>query len=392
MKRLSSFKRVAIIMIACGAVAFAVSCDKTPAPQKAAETKAYVTFAIGECEITHEGIAKPAQIMDRIFEGDIVKTGKKSQLSVQISEGVVAMIQPNSEVAMKALFAHQEAELNIARGEVLAKVARLQKGEKFQIKTPVAVAAVRGTEFSASYLYGKNVFAVREGKVAVSLDMPAENPETTADAKVDEKPGEMKAAPNETVIDAGKSAVIKDEDVKEIIEAAKEAAKEEKPDSQKDVQKDAQKDDQKDSQKDGKKEEKKSPVKEAPVIVVRDSTAAEKMKLDKIEIVTIVEKIEDKKQEEVKVLQAPAVEQAQKMEEKIVKEVKKEKIEELIVSKTNSIEEIKETFDRIDEIYLYNGQVIRGAIAKRGPVFTVITMKGTVMVEQSQIRNVRIIR
>ncbi len=63
-----------------------------------------------------------------------------------------------------------------------------------------------------------------------------------------------------------------------------------------------------------------------------------------------------------------------------------------LTKKSASLNEIKSIFDRIDEIVLYTGRTIKGAIIKRGRIYTVLTINGKVKIHQDKIQTVRVIK
>lgn len=73
-------------------------------------------------------------------------------------------------------------------------------------------------------------------------------------------------------------------------------------------------------------------------------------------------------------------------------QTKQEKITQLIKEKPKSIEQIKEVFDHIDELSLYSGKTIRGAIISRGTEYSVLTTEGVVKVPADKIRQTNIIK
>jgi hypothetical protein len=65
---------------------------------------------------------------------------------------------------------------------------------------------------------------------------------------------------------------------------------------------------------------------------------------------------------------------------------KEDLIKQIIANKPKSIQDIREAFGHIDEITLYSGQVIRGAILSRGDVDTVLTTDGVIKVSADDIK------
>ncbi len=84
--------------------------------------------------------------------------------------------------------------LNISGGRILARVEKLKGGESsFQVKTPTAIAGVRGTEFAVDVTEEKSTFMVLEGQLAVVVD----NMETVLDInfQMEVEPGIQPAEP-----------------------------------------------------------------------------------------------------------------------------------------------------------------------------------------------------
>ncbi|MCU0846215.1 MAG: FecR domain-containing protein [Spirochaetes bacterium] len=322
-----------VVMLLCVSVGLS-SCSKKEGPPLAA----VIVFLAGDVKVgTASTSPRNAELGERISEGDVITTGEKSHATIQIGDRGVTRVERNSRVEIKKLFAAGDGEVFLHRGEVAAKIARLQRSESFMVKSPTAIAAVRGTEFIASYKNGSGKVAVRQGKVAVTaMD---EGKETPA---------------GETMVEEGRTAVVK----------VDEAAPAEKV-----------------------------------TVELRPITELETMKIERAAAITIIPDIEKVRVEDLVIASAPAVEKEKALEVKIEVEEKKveavekaERMEQLIQKQSATMEEIKEAFDRIDEISLYNGKVLRGAIIERGKQYSILTTNGTVQVPEAQVRSVRVIR
>jgi len=105
-----------------------------------------IGFAVGGVSvITTGGVETPAQPGALLKEGDKVRTAEKSR--VQIIDGETNIwLRENSEVEIKPA-PRNESIFSLIAGKIRAKVKLLQ-GSKFQVNSPVAVASVRGTDFS----------------------------------------------------------------------------------------------------------------------------------------------------------------------------------------------------------------------------------------------------
>ncbi|NLV67201.1 MAG: hypothetical protein GXY14_05945 [Spirochaetes bacterium] len=66
------------------------------------------------------------------------------------------------------------------------------------------------------------------------------------------------------------------------------------------------------------------------------------------------------------------------------------KLEGKIIPPT--LEEIKKKYERIDEVLLYSGRIIRGVILERGAYYKILTTSGYVSIPAKQVRNTKVIR
>lgn len=132
------------------------------------EEKAFVSFFAGTVSIEREGGASaPVKVQDQVKNGDIIETGDRSYVIIQTSDDIVIRFDANSRVAFTSISDAKFRELNLDRGKVVSSVSKLKKDCEYRVKTPTAVASVRGTEFLTEYDKGKTVVAVGKGKVSV---------------------------------------------------------------------------------------------------------------------------------------------------------------------------------------------------------------------------------
>jgi len=57
-----------------------------------------------------------------------------------------------------------------------------------------------------------------------------------------------------------------------------------------------------------------------------------------------------------------------------------------------TLQSLQKDFERVDEIRLYNGRILRGAVISRGVMYLILTPEGKVKIPEKQIKNIRIIR
>lgn len=93
--------------------------------------------------------------------GSTVTTESDSSVLLRFADDTTFLLKANSEIKMDKLSAFEDtgmvdARINLDRGEGKVKVQRQSAEPRFQIQTPSAVAAVRGTEFRISSDPAKN--------------------------------------------------------------------------------------------------------------------------------------------------------------------------------------------------------------------------------------------
>ena len=117
-----------------------------------------VHFLIGEVNIN----GNPAKYGYTIQDGDIIETGSKSYLEAYFGKQSAVRIREESRVVFNI---SDKIVLNVQKGKVLNI---LEKKSKYTVKTPTAVAAVRGTIFFASVLDEKRTyFCACNGTIAI---------------------------------------------------------------------------------------------------------------------------------------------------------------------------------------------------------------------------------
>ncbi len=129
---------------------------------------------LGGTVTVHQGediaSATALKVGDIIKQGDVVSTGSQSTVKFALSNGSVIDLDPNSQVKVEVLqqkpFMGQKTYqnldrdpsqsitlLNINYGSLLGNVKKLTKTSKFNVKTPLGVAVVKGTRFRVGFSY-----------------------------------------------------------------------------------------------------------------------------------------------------------------------------------------------------------------------------------------------
>jgi hypothetical protein len=168
-------------------LAVAVSCtQKTEQKEFAVAFSGIVNFIQGKVTFEKGDTKGPLKVGDKIDEGmRIITTGDKSVADIYLGENAVR-IAGNSSLLFSKLSMIKDgltSELLVENGNVFSKITKkLGKDESYTVKTPHAVAAVRGTEFLVSEVNGKSNVACLDGKVEVK-DAALANRTVTLDPK-----------------------------------------------------------------------------------------------------------------------------------------------------------------------------------------------------------------
>ena len=111
-----------------------------------------------------------------IKTGDVVRSGKNGLAEFRWADGTRWKIMPGTEIKVKKSIYNMvkkadQSQLELTTGKVFIRIIKaLGPSSKFEVETPTAVAAVRGTIFSVEVKNGKTEVAVLTGKVWLSSD------------------------------------------------------------------------------------------------------------------------------------------------------------------------------------------------------------------------------
>ncbi len=153
----------------------------------ARQSKALVSFYSGTVMLKSGGSPfRSVKLKDQIQNGDIIETGEKSSMIVQVGDELIVRFEENTRAVINSITSIEKREISLDQGKVLSKVSKLKRGSEYMIKTPTVVASVRGTEFLTDYNGLNTTVAVGKGRVSV--------------VKSDSK--------TEKLVDSGKSVVV----------------------------------------------------------------------------------------------------------------------------------------------------------------------------------------
>jgi hypothetical protein len=97
-----------------------------------------------------------------ILDEDTIIANDSSQAEILYADSSTLYIDENSRIATSGI---GKRSVFISVGRVWAKIKKLIKGESFEVKSPLSVSGVMGTEFEVSYMDDESVVKVIEGQV-----------------------------------------------------------------------------------------------------------------------------------------------------------------------------------------------------------------------------------
>ena len=151
-----------------------------PAPWlKDAPTPVEVTYVSGNAQVQIKADSELMPLMagKKLPAGAIVQTGK-GQVNLLFPDGSTMQLDNYSELILDSVRTEEgiqavDSQLRLQRGAVKTRVIKHQPVSQFQITTPTAVAAVRGTQYRVSSESGERNLTrteVFEGLVEVSAE------------------------------------------------------------------------------------------------------------------------------------------------------------------------------------------------------------------------------
>lgn len=154
------FRRLAIF-----AVFSLLAC---PALRAAEEFHCEVLELKGSVTATNpQGAARQVKQGDLLRAGDVVKTGEDSFVDLAYDKDWknLSRLESNSRVKIASI---APGKLELKEGGVFAKLKKLPRDSSFEVRTPTAVATVRGSEYRITFLLGQtDVFNADRSSVVV---------------------------------------------------------------------------------------------------------------------------------------------------------------------------------------------------------------------------------
>ena len=148
-----------------------------------------------------EGDFKPLAQGDFVKTKDVVRTAAKSSAEFAWADGTRWKLMPLSQLVVKkatfnAVRKSEQNQLELSTGKVFVRIMKkLLPTSTFEVETPTAVAAVRGTIFSVEVAGGKTRVNVFKGSVKVTENGAGENAPVTLIS-----PGQVAVADDKSVV------------------------------------------------------------------------------------------------------------------------------------------------------------------------------------------------
>jgi hypothetical protein len=138
-----------------------------------------VTGLEGKVTVLHSGkfAPEPLTLHKAVFQEDIVETERASKVRITLTDATVISLGEQSRLELKHLShdARQQtrsARLAISLGFFRAVLQQLIPSSSFEVTTPTAVAAIRGTDLMGEVSADATAIVALEGTVTVSNIRP----------------------------------------------------------------------------------------------------------------------------------------------------------------------------------------------------------------------------
>ncbi len=110
----------------------------------------------GDVKITSGSSDAVAKVGTKVNQGDLISTGNDARAKIVMSDRNIINISPNTKLKIEEYVSDNKTKsvkLSLLEGKVRNNVEQKYDNDKnkFQIRTPTAVAGVRGTQFITSY-------------------------------------------------------------------------------------------------------------------------------------------------------------------------------------------------------------------------------------------------
>ena len=160
---------------------------------------------------------------DSILKDDRIRTGRNSRVELVFKNKIYLRASANSEINVRSLFGdtkEQDLDVNLIRGTLwTSALRRLKKNSRVKIRTPVAVMAVKGTQFNTVFQPANEQLEIIlvEGRIEVFPPSPMEGPEKIQGPKEILGPREITREEWMAQVSSGEKLILSRKDEKPLI-------------------------------------------------------------------------------------------------------------------------------------------------------------------------------
>jgi hypothetical protein len=138
-----------------------------------------VTALEGKATVLRQGkfAPEPLTLQKPVFQEDIIETDRASKVRITLTDATVISLAEQSRLELKQ-FSHnarqqtRSGRLAVSLGVFRAILKEMIASPNFEVTTPTAVAAIRGTDLMGEVTADSTAMVVLEGTVAVSNIRP----------------------------------------------------------------------------------------------------------------------------------------------------------------------------------------------------------------------------
>src|SRR6202161_1896505 len=138
----------ALVFVICFALVF-----PPDVAAQAAQSAGKITAVVPIVNVVRGPQQVPASTSQQVFWGDVINTGHLARARIALNDGSILSVGSDSNLTIARHDAsQQQTDLDLNYGRVRAKAAKLVKPDAhFQIRTPVGVAGVVGTDMAVLF-------------------------------------------------------------------------------------------------------------------------------------------------------------------------------------------------------------------------------------------------
>lgn len=109
---------------------------------------------------------RPVDVNQDLLAGDTLRTNAAGHLTIRFSDKTIVRMGRNTTLTVKKISSTSDSVLGLSEGSIWARAAR--GGNRVQVDTPAAAAAIRGTDWTLTVSGNQTTLTVLEGAVELS--------------------------------------------------------------------------------------------------------------------------------------------------------------------------------------------------------------------------------